>query len=87
MIDNVVIYTVAKCQYCVEAKEYLVEHGIEFREVNLSEGKNRKARQRYRSMGFTKAPIIFFNFNDDEYVFGEFDKDKLDKFMECKDGK
>lgn len=74
-MSNVIVYTSSTCPYCVSAKDYLKEKGIEFTEKNVQEEK--QARKELMEMGHMGVPVLVI---DGEEVVG-FDKSKIDSLL------
>lgn len=72
-MEKVKVYTSSTCPYCVMAKEYLAEKGVEFEEKNVQTDK--EARQELMNMGYTGVPVVVIG---DEEIVG-FDKAKIDE--------
>lgn len=72
---NVVVFSSNTCPYCVSAKEYLNEKGIEFEEKNIQEDK--VARKELMDMGHMGVPVLLI---DGEEIVG-FDKPKIDEAL------
>ncbi len=72
---NVKVYSSNTCPYCVTAKEYLTENGIEFEEKNVQT--DAEARNELMQMGHMGVPVLVI---DDEEIVG-FDKDKIDNAL------
>lgn len=73
---DVTIYTSNTCPYCVSAKNYLEEKGVEYKEKNIQTDKD--ARKELMSMGHMGVPVLVI---DGEEVVG-FDKEKIDSLLE-----
>lgn len=73
---NVVVYTSNTCPYCVSAKDYLKEKGVEYVEKNVQTDK--EARKELMDMGHMGVPVILI---DGEEIVG-FDVDKIDSLLE-----
>lgn len=71
-MSKVVVYSSNTCPYCVSAKEYLTEKGVEFEEKNVQT--NPEARQELMKMGHMGVPVLLI---DGEEIVG-FDKPKID---------
>ena len=41
-MKEIIVYTTNLCGYCVAAKDWLKNHGLEFTEINLDEGDERE---------------------------------------------
>ena len=72
-MEKIKVYTSSTCPYCVMAKEYLAEKGIEFEEKNVQTDK--EASQELMKMGYTGVPVVVIG---DEEIVG-FDKAKIDE--------
>ena len=54
---NVTVYSTITCPWCHRAKEFLKEHKIKFRDINV--GEDRKAAdEMVRKSGQTGVPVI-----------------------------
>lgn len=74
-MEKIKVYTSSTCPYCVMAKEYLAEKGLEFEEKNVQTDK--AARQELMKMGYTGVPVVVIG---DEEIVG-FDKAKIDEAL------
>lgn len=72
---DVKIYTSNTCPYCVSAKDYLNEKGVEYTERNVQTDK--EARKELMAMGHMGVPVLII---DGEELVG-FDKDKIDTLL------
>ncbi|MDU5081355.1 NrdH-redoxin [Tissierella sp. P1] len=72
---NVTVYTSNTCPYCVSAKDYLKEKGIDYTEKNVQTDKD--ARKELMAMGHMGVPVLVI---DGEEVVG-FDKEKIDTLL------
>ncbi|MBU5437038.1 glutaredoxin family protein [Tissierella sp. MSJ-40] len=72
---NVVVYTSSTCPYCVTAKDYLKEKGVDYTEKNIQTDK--AARKELMGMGHMGVPVILI---DGEEVVG-FDQEKIDDLL------
>jgi glutaredoxin 3 len=73
-MKNVVVYTSNNCPYCVSAKDYLTQKGIEYEEKNVSKPEYRKELM---GMGYMSVPVLKI---EDEIVVG-FDTNKIDNLL------
>ena len=74
-MEKVTIYTSNTCPYCVSAKNYLEEKGVEYIEKNVQTDK--EARKELMAMGHMGVPVLIIN---GEEVVG-FDKAKIDTLL------
>ena len=58
---EVEIYTTMWCGYCSRAKRLLVEHGVAFREIDVSAQPERRPEMVARAGGRSTVPQIFIN--------------------------
>ncbi len=72
---NVIVYTSNTCPYCISAKDYLKEKGIDYTEKNVQTDK--EARKELMAMGHMGVPVLVI---DGEEVVG-FDKEKIDGLL------
>ena len=72
---DVTIYTSNTCPYCIAAKNYLEEKGIEYTEKNVQT--DREARKELMDMGHMGVPVLIIN---GEEVVG-FDKERIDSLL------
>lgn len=74
-MSKVVVYSSNTCPYCVNAKDYLAELGVEYEEKNIQQDK--EARKELMEMGHMGVPVIVI---DGEEIVG-FDKGKIDSLL------
>jgi glutaredoxin-like YruB-family protein len=75
-MKKVKIYTAPGCPFCVLAKEYLKEKGVEFEEIDVS--KDEKGIQEIiEKTGQMGVPVIEIN---GEIVIG-FDKERINQLL------
>jgi glutaredoxin-like YruB-family protein len=75
-MKKVKIYTAPGCPFCVLAKEYLKEKGVEFEEIDVS--KDEKGIQEViEKTGQMGVPVLEIN---GEIVIG-FDKERIDQLL------
>lgn len=72
---NVVVFTSNTCPYCISAKDYLKEKGIEYTEKNVQTDK--EARKELMAMGHMGVPVLVINGQE---IVG-FDKEKIDTLL------
>jgi len=58
---EVEIYTTMWCGYCSRAKRLLAEHGVAFREIDVSAEPERRPEMMSRAGGRSTVPQIFIN--------------------------
>ena len=58
---EVEIYTTMWCGYCSRAKRLLAEHGVAFREIDVSAQPERRPEMVARAGGRSTVPQIFIN--------------------------
>jgi len=64
------------CSWCIEAKEYLSEHGYQFTEIDV--GEDRAAYQEMKELSDqTYVPTLVAG----DEVLANFDTDQLEKFL------
>jgi len=78
-MKKVKIYTTPACPFCVMAKEYLKEKGIEFEEIDVSKDEM-AAKEMVEKSGQMGVPVIEI---DGQIVIG-FDKEKIDELLGLK---
>jgi len=78
-MSKVTVYSTPTCKYCVVAKDFLKENGVEFEEVNVSEDADKK-KEMIEKSGQLGVPVITI---DDKVIVG-FSKDELTKALDLK---
>ena len=78
---NVVIYSTPTRPHCIDAKEYLKKHKVEFRDIDVSQDREALDEMVQKS-GQMGVPVIII---DDETVIVGFDREKLKKALELED--
>lgn len=73
---DVKVFTSSTCPYCISAKEYLKEKGVEYTEKNVQTDK--EARKELMAMGHMGVPVLVI---DGEEIVG-FDKEKIDTLLD-----
>ena len=81
VVDNMVrLFVTPSCAYCFTLKEFLKEHNIEFKEVDVSQ--NKKAREEMiERTGKMEVPVVEI---DGQIIVG-FDKEKICKLLNIKE--
>lgn len=74
------VFTTPACPYCFTLKEYLKEHGIEFKEIDVASDEVAR-KEMIEKSGQMGAPVIDIN---GEWVTG-FDKAKIVKILKIKE--
>jgi len=78
-MSKVTVYSTPTCKYCVVAKDFLKENGVEFEEVNVSEDADKK-KEMIEKSGQLGVPVITI---DDKVIVG-FSKDELTRALDLK---
>ena len=73
------VYTNSSCPYCIRAKKFLKEHGIKFKEINISVYPQ-AAKELKNKTGQTGVPVLLFG---NHKIVG-FDENKLKKILNIK---
>jgi len=76
---TVKVYTNSSCPYCTRVKNFLKEHGIKFKEINISTYPQ-AAKELKEKTGQTGVPVILFGSHK---IIG-FDESKLIKLLNIK---
>ncbi|MBU1120459.1 MAG: glutaredoxin domain-containing protein [archaeon] len=76
---NVTIYSTRTCPYCVMAKQFFKEKGIEFKDYDVSEDHS-KAKEMMDKTGQMGVPVIDIN---GKVIVG-FDKPKIEALLNLK---
>ncbi len=77
---EVIIYSAPWCVWCNKTKEFLKQHKIEYKDVNIEEDK-RAAEEMITKSGQMSIPVIEV---DGKIIVG-FDKEALRKALDIKD--
>ncbi len=70
------LYSREWCSWCIDAKEFLTEHGYQFTEINVGEN-----RQAYEEMKELSEQTCVPTFVAGDKVLANFDTDQLEKFL------
>lgn len=73
---KVKVYTSSSCPYCNMVKKFLREHGVKFKEINISKKPN-AARELAKKTGQVGVPVTIIG---NKKVIG-FNKEKLKKIL------
>ncbi|MCX6741778.1 MAG: glutaredoxin family protein [Candidatus Pacearchaeota archaeon] len=77
--DHIKVYGTSSCPWCIVAKNFFKEHGIEFKEIDVS--KNQKAAEEMiEKSGQMGVPVIDINNN---IIIG-FDENKIRNLLKIK---
>jgi len=75
-MKQVKLFTRGLCGWCIDAKEYLKAHGIQFEEVDVGQ-RPEAYDEMLRLSGQKCVPTILI----DGHVLANFDVDQLEKFL------
>jgi len=70
------LYSREWCSWCIDAKEYLTEHGFKFTEIDVGED-----RQAYEEMKELSDQTYVPTFVAGDNVLANFDTNQLEKFL------
>jgi glutaredoxin len=70
------LYSREWCSWCIDAKQFLAEHGYQFTEINVGEN-----RQAYEEMKELSEQTCVPTFVAGDKVLANFDTDQLEKFL------
>jgi len=76
MAKKVLVYSTATCPFCIRAKQFLKENGIQFEDIDVSADEN-KASEMIKKSGQMGVPVIEI---DGEFIVG-FDKEKIKEVL------
>lgn len=77
---KVKIYTTPTCPYCVMAKVFLRENGVEFKEINVA-GDRAAAMEMIKKSGQTGVPVLDIG---GEIIVG-FDREAIERALKLKE--
>src|SRR5699024_4471550 len=75
---EITVYTKQGCGPCLITKKFLTEHGIPFKEINVSEQPSGLVELQER--GIKSVPVVLVGDNWDEAVVG-FQQDRLEELV------
>ncbi|MEE0932338.1 MAG: glutaredoxin domain-containing protein [Clostridium sp.] len=78
-MNKVEVFSSDTCKYCVELKDYLKEHNVEYIEYNIS--RDEEARRNLIKLGYMSVPVTLINGN---HVLG-FDKLRIRQLLNGKE--
>ncbi len=78
---NVVVYSTPTCPHCIALKEYLKEHNVKYKEIDVSQDREALDEMVQKS-GQMSVPVIVI---DDETVIVGFDRAALEKELDIQD--
>ena len=73
MERRIIIYGTSACPYCIKAKQYFKENGIEFEDIDISTQPD-KVKEMFAKSNQMGVPVLDIN---GQIIVG-FDKDKID---------
>lgn len=75
------LYSREWCSWCIDAKDFLTEHGFKFTEIDV--GQDRQAYEEMKEISEqTYVPTLVLNDGEgDDKVLANFDTDQLQKFL------
>jgi len=76
---RVLVYTSSSCPYCKKVKNFLREHSVTFKEINLNFHRS-AARELKEKTGQTGVPVILAG----NYKIIGFDENKLRRILRIK---
>ena len=76
-MKKITIYSTPTCSYCLMAKDYFAENGVEFEDVDVSIDAERREEMLGLTGGQMGVPVIVI---DGEVVFG-FDKGRIEELL------
>ena len=78
--SKVKVYSTPVCPWCVRAKDFLKEHGVEFEDIDVSRDHN-AAHEMIEKSGQTGVPVITVG----DHVIVGFDRERLSKLLGISD--
>ncbi len=81
MENKVTVYSTPTCPYCIKAKDYLTEKGIEFTSIDVGKDRDALAKMIELTGGVRSVPVLVVC---NEVMVG-FDKGRLDQALNCLD--
>lgn len=75
-MPKVKIYSTPVCPYCSALKSFLIEHNIEFEDIDISQNE-KKQKEIIEKTGQMKVPIVEI----DNKIIAGFDKEKISELL------
>lgn len=60
-MNNIIIYTVSQCPYCIKAKNLLDKKGLKYEEINIEGDNSLRQKMIERANGRKTVPQIFID--------------------------
>ncbi len=76
-MKKVTIYSTPTCTYCMMAKDFMNEKGVDYEDVDVSVNEEKRKEMLGLTGGQMGVPVIVI---DGEVIFG-FDKDKIEELL------
>jgi glutaredoxin 3 len=74
------LYSREWCSWCIDAKEFLVERGYKFTEIDV--GQDRQAYEEMKELSEqTYVPTLVIGDGEEDKVLANFDTDQLEQFL------
>lgn len=80
MSKPVTIYTTPTCGYCRSAKDFMQQHGVAFREVNVAADRE-EARTMIEKSGQMGVPVITVGEGSEEEIIVGYDRNRLSRSL------
>lgn len=80
-MKKVTIYSTPTCQYCEQAKEYMKEHEIDYKEYDVSSDTDRR-KEMIEKSGQMGVPVIIIG---DDLMVG-FEQDRFEQMVSDHEG-
>ncbi|MCA9364411.1 MAG: glutaredoxin family protein [Candidatus Moranbacteria bacterium] len=78
---NVIVYSTPTCGYCVMAKDFLKEHNVDFKEIDVSQDQQ-AAQEMMNKTGQMGVPVVAITKDDgEEKVMVGYNPDEMAKAL------
>ena len=77
---KITVYSTPTCPYCIQLKEWLEKHEVEFEDIDVSADRE-KAEEMVKKSGQMGVPVIEL---DKELIIG-FDREQISKVLKIKE--